>query len=288
MSKQKIFPYLEVLFAVVVWGASFIATKIGVKDVTPITIVWLRFGIGVAILGFAVAARKEFADISDVEKEFASAMQYYKYYFPQARDYNFYSYISGLDLQFPIKVIDNNFLIGLDLYLGNTKVYDLSGFPKYKSEWLKRELIVPDAMSELVMGIMPEPEPAADLIHQFIEQGKRLYFIQAMIPEISDSLLLKYNEEQVEWCIKNEARLWSLMIENQFLFKNDVAVQKKFMDDGPFTSILSSAAPARLGHFIGWRIITNYMENNDVTLADLLMETNDQKILKKSKYKPER
>ncbi len=61
MSKVKIFPYLEVLFAVVVWGASFIATKIGVKEVTPITIVWLRFGMGVMILGIAVAARKEFA-----------------------------------------------------------------------------------------------------------------------------------------------------------------------------------------------------------------------------------
>ena len=61
MSKEKVFPYLEVLFAVVVWGASFIATKIGVKEVTPITIVWLRFGMGVMILGVAVAARKEFA-----------------------------------------------------------------------------------------------------------------------------------------------------------------------------------------------------------------------------------
>ncbi len=61
MSKQKIFPYIEVLFAVIVWGASFIATKIGVKEVTPITVVWLRFGMGVLILGVAVAVRKEFA-----------------------------------------------------------------------------------------------------------------------------------------------------------------------------------------------------------------------------------
>jgi len=61
MSKEKIFPYLEVLFSVVAWGASFIATKIGVQEVTPITIVWLRFGMGLMILGVAVAARKEFA-----------------------------------------------------------------------------------------------------------------------------------------------------------------------------------------------------------------------------------
>ena len=61
MRNQPILPYLEVLFAVIVWGASFIATKIGVKDVTPITVIWLRFGMGVLILGMAVFARREFA-----------------------------------------------------------------------------------------------------------------------------------------------------------------------------------------------------------------------------------
>lgn len=57
----ELFPYIEVLFAVVVWGASFIATKIGLQDVTPITVVWMRFGMGVLILGVTVIARKEFA-----------------------------------------------------------------------------------------------------------------------------------------------------------------------------------------------------------------------------------
>ena len=53
--------YAGAIFAVVVWGASFIATKIGVREVDPLTVMWLRFGIGVAILAVAVAARGEFA-----------------------------------------------------------------------------------------------------------------------------------------------------------------------------------------------------------------------------------
>lgn len=61
MMNSKLFPYFEVLFAVVVWGASFIATKVGLQDVSPITVVWMRFGMGVLILGAAVAARREFA-----------------------------------------------------------------------------------------------------------------------------------------------------------------------------------------------------------------------------------
>ena len=53
-------PYYGALFAVVVWGASFIATKIALQDVQPMTVVWLRFGIGVLVLSVAVPLRKEF------------------------------------------------------------------------------------------------------------------------------------------------------------------------------------------------------------------------------------
>ncbi|MBE0684344.1 MAG: DMT family transporter [Anaerolineales bacterium] len=61
MPKTKLLPYLEALFAVVVWGASFIATKIAVGQISPIAVVWLRFAIGIPILFVAVAARKQFA-----------------------------------------------------------------------------------------------------------------------------------------------------------------------------------------------------------------------------------
>jgi len=61
MSKSKTLPFLEALFAVVVWGASFIATKVALKDISPVTIVWMRFSVGVLILGIAVAIRGQFS-----------------------------------------------------------------------------------------------------------------------------------------------------------------------------------------------------------------------------------
>jgi len=48
-------------FSVVVWGASFIATKMAVAEVSPVTVVWLRFAMGVAVLGAVVAARRQLA-----------------------------------------------------------------------------------------------------------------------------------------------------------------------------------------------------------------------------------
>ena len=61
MDRKKLIAFAEVSIAVVVWGASFIATKVALREVSPVTIVWLRFAMGVVILGAAVVARKQFA-----------------------------------------------------------------------------------------------------------------------------------------------------------------------------------------------------------------------------------
>jgi drug/metabolite transporter (DMT)-like permease len=52
--------YWKTLFAVTVWGGSFIATKIALRELAPFTVVWARFLIGVVILGLGVAWRGQF------------------------------------------------------------------------------------------------------------------------------------------------------------------------------------------------------------------------------------
>lgn len=64
---KKIVIYIEALFAVVIWGGTFVATKFALKEASPATIVWLRFGIGVFILGLTVLARKQFALLNRAE-----------------------------------------------------------------------------------------------------------------------------------------------------------------------------------------------------------------------------
>lgn len=52
---------LEALFTVVVWGTSFVATKVALRYTSPDVVVWLRFAMGVAILGIAVLTGRKFA-----------------------------------------------------------------------------------------------------------------------------------------------------------------------------------------------------------------------------------
>jgi drug/metabolite transporter (DMT)-like permease len=51
----------EAIFAVVIWGASFVVTKYTLRFTSPTVVVWLRFLMGVIILGIVVLARKLFA-----------------------------------------------------------------------------------------------------------------------------------------------------------------------------------------------------------------------------------
>jgi drug/metabolite transporter (DMT)-like permease len=50
---------LEGTVAVTIWAASFIATKIALREASPFTVVWLRFGMGTLLLGGVLLARHE-------------------------------------------------------------------------------------------------------------------------------------------------------------------------------------------------------------------------------------
>ena len=72
---------LKALFAVTVWGASFVATKIALQYSSPTTVVWLRFAMGVLILGFAVALSKQFS-------------------LPQGKDWGYFALLGFLGITF--------------------------------------------------------------------------------------------------------------------------------------------------------------------------------------------
>ena len=57
--KNNFSAYIELTFAAVAWGVSFIATKIAVQQVTPAVVVFLRFAIGAVIMLVILLARRQ-------------------------------------------------------------------------------------------------------------------------------------------------------------------------------------------------------------------------------------
>ncbi len=61
MPNRRLFAIIEATLAVLTWGVTFVATKIALRQITPSGVVWLRFGIGVVLLGLAVLLKGQFA-----------------------------------------------------------------------------------------------------------------------------------------------------------------------------------------------------------------------------------
>ena len=51
-------PRLGALIAIVLWGLSFVATKVALREISPVTLVFSRFALGTALLVATLAARR--------------------------------------------------------------------------------------------------------------------------------------------------------------------------------------------------------------------------------------
>ena len=63
--------------------------------------------------------------------------------------------------------------------------------------------------------------------------------------------------------------------------------QKRFVEDGPFTIVFTKDSPARVGQWIGFKIVESYMQNNpQTTLEELFSIRSSKEIMSKARYNP--
>lgn len=230
-----------------------------------------------------------YPNLSDLENEMTSSFKYLKYYYPEKITPNVFTYISGFDYEYQVQYFEDNLLVALDMYLGEDyqRYYNL-GLPKYILKKFSKEYIVRDCLSEIAKGEIDYRKIGNGLLDMMINEGKILWFTEAMIPGIEASILINYTKPEMQWAFDNEGSVWAFLIENQKLYSKDMNDMQKFIYDGPFTSFFGEESPPRLGWFIGWRIVCSFMENNkDFDLSTLMQEYDAQKILQLSGYKPE-
>lgn len=231
---------------------------------------------------------QKYPSLNNLEEELTSVFRYYKYYFPEKPIPNFYSYISGLQYEYPVQRADTVFIISLDVYLGTDfQPYKQIGLPKYKINQMQSAYIVNDCVKIIAKTEFITKNNSRTLLDEMIKSGKTLYLQDALQPTTPDSIKIAYPQKKLDWCYENEGYLWAFVIKNNLLYSADFKKTNKFIQDGPFTSGFSNDSPARIGSWIGWQIIRSFMENNpEISLKEMLEINNSQTILSKSKYKP--
>ncbi len=219
--------------------------------------------------------------------ELTRAFKYYKFYFPDKIVPDVYSYISGVDAEYPVAILDTSMIIGIDCYLGKDYlIYKQMRIPAYRAKRMQAEYIKTSAMEALGRNEFTARRTGDQLIDKIIEEGKILYYLDKVFPEVNDTLKIGYTAKQLDWCDDNEAHIWAFLMENELLFSSDLQKISKLIQDGPFTSYFSNESPGRIGHWIGWQIVRSYMDNNNTSIEELMNLRDNQYILNNSRYKP--
>ncbi|HAG15039.1 MAG TPA: hypothetical protein DCG69_00740 [Bacteroidales bacterium] len=262
------------------------ALFLGTEPMTDEQIIQLDFYINDVFLNDLFKLyQSTFPSLKPLKEDLSLAFQHLRYYYPNTKSPEVYAYISGI--QDPVIFQDNILVLGLDNYLGEScEIYARIGVPKYKMKSMNPSFVVRDVISAMSLEKMPRIEPDASVLEQMIFEGKRMFFIKSMMPEIKDSVLLSFSDEQLAWFEKNESELWKYYIEYEVLFKTDYESMKKFINEAPFTSVLGNDSPSRTGVWLGYQIVLAYAKNSKENLPDILSNTNAKEILNKSKYRP--
>ena len=227
------------------------------------------------------------AALNDEKEKLEEAFKRFHFYFPNRIVPEIITMISAFNYS---TVVDDSLLaIGLDMYLGGDfPIYPQVGIPKYKFKNFEQEYIVPDALKAWLTTEFEE-KGGKNLLEKMVFQGKISYLMEAFIGNQNQHLFFNYSPEEIQWCEENEKQAWFHFVDMELLFATDVNQIRKYMGDAPFVAGFPEGSPGRVGHWIGYKIVKSYMEENtDKSLADLMYLKDANKILRESNYKPKR
>ncbi|WP_276499788.1 gliding motility lipoprotein GldB [Pontibacter litorisediminis] len=242
-----------------------------------------------ALDSLAQQAMQTFGDMGQEERLLEDAFRVIKYNYPEFRAPQVKTFVTGLGtLGNDLYVSDSLIVFGIDYFIGPKAKYRPQAY-EYILKRYEPEKMVPAAMLLLSNRFNRTNFADRNLLSEMIGMGKAYYFVKSVLPCIPDSAIISYSEQQIADVTHNEGRIWAHFLEKELLFDKTPFSINKYIGERPNTPEIDASAPGRIGAWVGWQIVRKYMERNpDVTLPELMAETDYRKIFDESKYKPER
>lgn len=224
-------------------------------------------------------------DFQQESKDFAQALRYIKYYFPEKPTPTVYTYESEFAYG-AYTYGDQVLATGLDFFLGHEFPYNPMTFPDYIKRNMTKDHIVSTTIrahaNDLVGDVQGE-----QFLDYIISNGKVLYLLDHFLPYTPDSIFLGYTADQEQWCKDHEYDMWSHFIHENLLYSTKLRDFRSMINPSPTTMGMPPESPGRTGNWMGWQIIKAYMKRHPkTTLPELMALKDSKKILKAAKYKP--
>lgn len=233
--------------------------------------------------------KAKYGNFDTYEKELTEAYKRFRYYFPNEKIPAIVTYTSNFS--FYLNPVGVDYIgIALDMHMGSDfKYYDMAINEKYWRKILIPESIVTNHMIAHANDLFAKTNKSGNFTDDMVYYGKLLYFLDATCPNVPDHIKIGMTKAEFDWCVQEEHNIWAFIVKEKYLYETDRRRFERLLKEGPMTNAsgVAEGTPAMIGKFAGWMAIRQYMnENGDVTLPDLMNNSDAQALLRLSAYKP--
>lgn len=229
---------------------------------------------------------KAFPDVVHISQELELLFKHIVYYFPKTKVPNTIMVATDVDYRNKVILSDSLLFVSLSSYLGSEH-YFYEGIARFHTKNFRKEQLVVDVAHAFAKAKTPPPQ-SSQFIHHLIYEGKKLYLMEQLLPFIAANEVLSYSLEELGFAQENEVNIWEYFVKKELLFDTDKKLLSRFIDPAPFSKFylnLDNETPGRIGRYIGYKIVSSYMTNNDKSLKAMLLQ-DAQTIFNTAKYKP--
>lgn len=228
---------------------------------------------------------KEYGDFDEITDQLSIAFGKIKSLYPEFEVPKIQTTVTGLykDLYFN----DTTIIIGIDHFLGQNAKYKPLDVPDYIYRRYDKDHMAAMIVSVLAGGFNKSDFLDNTMLAEMIDFGKIYYFTAQVLPCTPEHLIIGYTVEEWLDSKKHDGIIWANFIENELLYETNHTLKNKFIGERPRVYEIGDRCPGRIGRWVGWQIVEAYMKSNpQVTLTQLMQETDARKIFQGSKYKP--
>tara|TARA_B100000886_G_scaffold314937_1_gene252552 strand:- start:1472 stop:2440 length:969 start_codon:yes stop_codon:yes gene_type:complete len=185
-----------------------------------------------------------------------------------------------------VVVSKKSVIVGIEYFLEQNNKYKPSDLPEYILDRYTPVHLNSTLLKSYFSQFNVINESDQSMLNEMIAFGKLYYVVGAISECEKDNIILGYSKNQFELLEENEAFIYSYFIQNELFFEKQSKEKQKYMSERPSTYEISPQVPGRIGRWLGWKIVSSYMNRNQLTLEELLLEVDFKKIFYNSNYKP--
>ena len=248
------------------------------QDTTP-TQVWRSFFKQKYVKETKKEITLVFPNYTSQSQQITEAYKRLKHHFP-GKEYPKKIIFANTNFGGNVLLEDGVVLVGIERYIGGNKNVIRNSLPPDEFPlWLKtgfeKRFLLRDLLMSTVISNGTIPKSKHDyLISEMVKWGKICVITEMALrignKDIQPEIVLRWTKDQYNWANGYEKAFWNYLKKNNLMFSTDEKNHAFLLNNGPYTIGFSEESPDRMGQYIGWKMVRNYIFDEELSLSEMI------------------